>query len=129
MDKFIVNLHSVVDVITNSSTVIYTGVNDNAIAIIENLIDDVLQQAGSNMTAADLYKIELVREPEANDFDTFDEYDDAYDTFQNEESQVNVDTEAGVSLKSKVVITSINRKNTVVSDKLAKIFFVQENFG
>jgi len=48
-------IHSIVDVITNSSSVIYTEATDNAIQIAKSIVDEILALGGSDKTADDLY--------------------------------------------------------------------------
>lgn len=54
-----IKTHSLVDIITNSSTVIFTWASGNAEAMVLELIDEVLSVAGSDKKAADLYDIEV----------------------------------------------------------------------
>ena len=49
--------HSIVDVITNSSTTIFTWASGNSKAMVLELIDEVLAVAGSDKKAEDLYDV------------------------------------------------------------------------
>ena len=79
----VIPVHSVVDVITNSSTVIYTEASNNAANIIEELIDDILTVADSPRKASDLFVFTVQRLPregfaswlswEASDYEAFPE--------------------------------------------------------
>ena len=60
-----VNLHSFVDIITNSSTVIFTYAAANAEQMVKNLINEILSNVdGSTLTADDLYDIKTVINPD-----------------------------------------------------------------
>lgn len=67
MDKMIIPVHSVVDVITNSSTMIYTGATDEAVSAIRSIINFVLLEAGSDKRVDDLYDVKLVKKSEIVD--------------------------------------------------------------
>lgn len=55
--KLELSLHSAVDIITNSSTVIYTWANGNAAESVKSIINEVLRRAGSDKVADDLFKV------------------------------------------------------------------------
>ncbi len=130
MDKLVVNPHSLVDVITNSSTMIYTGVKENAVEVVIAIIDDVLKHAGSGLTAEDLYTIEIIEAPDEDDYNTWDEYREAERAFEDSDAQVaGCFNDSSAYLKNKIKITSVNFPDTVVSDRLAEIFFVEEDYG
>jgi len=57
--RFHIPVHSIVDVITNSSTVIYTEATRNAVELSKTLINRVLSVAGSDKTADDLFDISV----------------------------------------------------------------------
>lgn len=57
-------IHSVVDVITNSSSVIYTELRANSIELVKAIITDVLKAAGSDKTVEDVFTFELLYRPE-----------------------------------------------------------------
>lgn len=58
MDKLTVNLHSFVDIITNSSTVIYTYVN--SVDAVKEFINEVLKSLPNvTLAADDLYEFEV----------------------------------------------------------------------
>jgi len=59
MKELRLKIHSVVDVITNSSTVIYTEASESAIETAKSIIDDILKVAGSGKTADDLFTFEV----------------------------------------------------------------------
>jgi len=79
-----VKIHSLVDVITNSSTVIYVQSHNNTIKYAKDLINNLLKISGSDKTADDLFifKLEVNREQEL-DKDLYDYLEDEYlDKFQ-----------------------------------------------
>ena len=55
MKELVLTVHSVVDVITNSSTVIYTEAASSSIETAKAIIDDILVAAGSDKRADDLF--------------------------------------------------------------------------
>ena len=55
MKKLIIPIHSFVDTITNSSTVIYVQCHNKTIELTKNLINTLLKIAGSAKTADDLF--------------------------------------------------------------------------
>lgn len=52
-------LHSIVDIITNSSSVIYTYVNPHHEKIIYNAINNLLESIGIDKTAEELFDIKI----------------------------------------------------------------------
>ena len=56
-------IHSVVDLITNSSTVIYTQASNNAIKTAKEIINLVLKEAGTGQDADDLFDFRVVYRP------------------------------------------------------------------
>ena len=145
MDKFIIRPHSIVDIITNSSTVIYTGVTDNAVEAVKGIINDVLQSVGSDYTADNLYIIESVDREELykQELDKIDEEaygsqeefwmaeenlrDEVYSRFDN---QVSLDfADSGTRAGANIMVTSSAGGSKKISDLLAKIFLVREDYG
>lgn len=59
IDQIKLRIHSVVDVITNSSTVIYTNCDDNCLQNARDLVNTILKEAGSDKTADDLYTFKI----------------------------------------------------------------------
>ena len=51
-----INFHSLIDVITNSSTEIFTTTSRSAISDLKDLINMMLREAGVDKTADDLYE-------------------------------------------------------------------------
>jgi hypothetical protein len=64
------NIHSMVDIITNSSTTIYTTTHGGTIFLLKELINEILEVAGSDKTADDLYEFKQ----ESNEDDYYDCY-------------------------------------------------------
>ena len=58
-NKYIIRLHSFVDIITNSSTEIYIEATDKTIESLKNIINSILKMGNSTLTADDLFTIEL----------------------------------------------------------------------
>lgn len=61
--RVFIPVHSIVDVITNSSSVIYTEASYNAIELAKKIINSVLALGGSNKTADDLFNFKIVALP------------------------------------------------------------------
>ena len=55
----VIKTHSIVDIITNSSTTIYTQATDGAIKTVKEIINTILKDAGSDKTVDDLYDVEI----------------------------------------------------------------------
>ena len=75
MKKIRLPIHSFVDVITNSSTVIYVQCHDKTIELAKELINEILEAGDVNKTADDLFEFKLV--PNENTLDLM--IDRAYD--------------------------------------------------
>lgn len=56
MKSIVINIHSFIDVITNSSTEIYCNAKDNALEMIEEVVQKVLTAAGSDKKFSDLFE-------------------------------------------------------------------------
>jgi len=55
----LIRVHSVVDVITNSSTVVYTMASRGTINAIEAMVDSILEATGYDRRADDLFEFKL----------------------------------------------------------------------
>jgi hypothetical protein len=62
MESLKITLHSEVDVITNSSTTIYTQVSEGGIETVKGIINSILKIGGSELTADDLFTFEITSE-------------------------------------------------------------------
>jgi hypothetical protein len=62
MKKLALPIHSVVDVITNSSTQIYVQFNESALTTVKELIDNLLSIGGSILKSDDLFEFEIYDE-------------------------------------------------------------------
>lgn len=62
MNSLTIKAHSIVDVITNSSTVIYTQAKEGSIETVKEIINSLLKLGGSDKTADDLFNIEITSE-------------------------------------------------------------------
>lgn len=69
---FHIKLQSVSDVITNSSTEIYTVCTEYTLDRLKDIVDSILEISGSSLKADDLFTFELEEE-------TTDYYGDPYD--------------------------------------------------
>lgn len=78
---FRIPVHSIVDVITNSSSVIYTEAKDNSIALAKDIIDSVLKAAGSDKTADDVFNFSVTVYPD----DLFEYLSDKIDYVEDED--------------------------------------------
>lgn len=67
MEQIKIPIHSFIDVITNSSTEIYISNSSKTKKMIKQLINNVLNIAGSDKTVDDLFEIEEVDENTDND--------------------------------------------------------------
>lgn len=67
MKKLVISFHSVVDVITNSSTVVYTGCSDGIVESMKGIVDSILKAGGSNKTSDDLYTFKIVPDDSAKE--------------------------------------------------------------
>jgi hypothetical protein len=56
------NIHSIIDVITNSSTEIYTSVDNSSINGAHAMINEILKVAGSEFKSKDLFDIQIIKE-------------------------------------------------------------------
>ena len=64
MNELKIKVHSVVDVITNSSTVIYTQATEGTISAIKEMVNALLELGESKLRADDLFEFELYWERE-----------------------------------------------------------------
>ena len=76
--KVCIPIHSVVDVITNSSSVIYTEATANSVTTMKEIINDILKMAESPKTVDDLFDISNQKLP-ADGLEDWIRYGDAMD--------------------------------------------------
>jgi hypothetical protein len=50
-------IHSIVGIITNSSTIIYSILSDSAVKSFKKVVDEILKQAGSDKTCDDVFNV------------------------------------------------------------------------
>ena len=103
-----INLHSIVDVITNSSTEMFMTCHSNTINNVKNLINIILKNGGSDKTADDLYDIKLIK----NTYDDNDEeiQEEVVDYDEYEESQpyeLSIKSKDGTDTRITELINSI----------------------
>jgi hypothetical protein len=63
--KCIINIHSFVDLITNSSSEIFVCASDKTITAVKSIINNVLLLGGSKITADDLFEFALEKDEES----------------------------------------------------------------
>ena len=73
MRKITINVHSFIDIITNSSTEIYVQATEQTVKNLIALIDSVLAIGGSKLKCDDVFLITLNSEDEDEDDDYYDE--------------------------------------------------------
>ena len=59
MSVFVIDVHSFVDVITNSSTTVYVRAGEGSIKAIKKFIDGILEKGGSKKKADDLFEFKI----------------------------------------------------------------------
>ena len=75
MKLILIYVHSLVDLITNSSTETYIGVSEKAVIYVIKVINDILEVAGSDKTANELFDISVCSfDPDCNSGCWFDDY-------------------------------------------------------
>lgn len=62
MERIIIKIQSVSDVITNSSTEIYTVCTEHTLDRLKDIVNSILKIADSTLTADDLFTFELDKE-------------------------------------------------------------------
>ena len=134
MHDIIINPHSIVDIITNSSTVIYTGVTDNAADMVRGIIKHVLEIADSDKTVDELFDISVVDmravEEKMNEHDYGSpEWHELNEKLEgNQVSAVLAD--ASAYSKSRIVVSTKGYpKTNIISDLLSQIFYVEEEYS
>lgn len=96
MDKLVLNYHSFVDVITNSSTEMFTTPHRNTVENCKKLINNILQIAGSDKTCDDLFNVKIthsnyedeVVDMTEEDFDEYEGYDERKLVIEPKDSSV-----------------------------------------
>lgn len=71
--QFRIPVHSIIDVITNSSTEIFTTATKKSMEFAKELIDEILSAGGSNKKAEDLFEFKL--------FYTDDSYENIFENY------------------------------------------------
>ena len=83
----IINIQSITDIVTNSSTEVFIRVKETAINTVKELINDLLKISGSTLQADDLFTIEIL-------------YDDSSDLMVTPKQDTTECIEAAVILSS-----------------------------
>lgn len=63
----IINIQSITDIVTNSSTEVFIRVKETAINTVKELINDLLKISGSTLQADDLFTIEILYDDDGSD--------------------------------------------------------------
>lgn len=82
MEKIIIKIQSVSDVITNSSTEIYTVCTEHTLDRLKDIVNSILKIADSTLTADDLFTFEL--DKESNEYSVY--YDRGYKVIPKKEN-------------------------------------------
>lgn len=61
MKKIVIPMHSIIALITNSSTEIFTSASDNGVKYVKELIENILKAAGSEKTVDELFEVKFSR--------------------------------------------------------------------
>ncbi len=111
--KFIIPIHSFVDVITNSSSEIFISAEKSTVKAAIEMIDHLLKSQGVKKTAAELFDIHLeytLRAGEATGYDDMDfATEEALDAFKKEHEVEDYDE--GIRQSSSLVVTALNPKD------------------
>lgn len=83
----IINIQSITDIVTNSSTEVFIRINETAINTVKELINNLLKISGSTLQADDLFTIEIL-------------YDDSSDLMVTPKQDTTECIEAAVILSS-----------------------------
>ena len=78
MKNIVIKIHSFVDVITNSSTVIYVQSTESTIKTAKELIEKLLKAAGVTKSVDELFDIYIKRDEDYFDEDTDSENDNSF---------------------------------------------------
>lgn len=82
MERIIIKIQSVSDVITNSSTEIYTVCTEHTLDRLKDIVNSILKIADSTLTADDLFTFEL--DKESNEYSVY--YDRGYKVIPKKEN-------------------------------------------
>ena len=82
-----INIQSITDIVTNSSTEVFIRIKETAINTVKELINDLLKISGSTLQADDLFTIEIL-------------YDDSSDLMVSPKQDTTECIEAAVILSS-----------------------------
>lgn len=87
VDMNIINIQSITDIVTNSSTEVFIRIKETAINTVKELINNLLKISGSTLQADDLFTIEIL-------------YDDSSDLMVTPKQDTTECIEAAVILSS-----------------------------
>lgn len=104
-------IHSIVDVITNSSTEIFSLPHKGTVNIIKDMINEILKEVGSDKTADDLFDIKILV-PDYDSDDPYENYieatdDNFYENSETSECEISIKTKNGEKSKLSSLILDI----------------------
>ena len=96
INKITINIHSFIDIITNSSTEIFIQATEQTVKNLKSLIDSILAIGGSTLKCNDVFEMKLKKDNPYDDYDDEDDYND--------------DNEYDVTIEAKPLIEGANAK-------------------
>jgi hypothetical protein len=141
MDKMnkVYPFHSFVDVITNSSTVIYCGVAEQAESAVYGIINAVLRESGSDKKAEDLFYVKVVDKDillrqlekkglERHTDEWYEEFDNIQESLDSRSSQVTATLDTDVYTGGYIEISSKETGDDTLEKLLGNLFVVHEEY-
>ena len=98
----IIKIHSIADIITNSSSVEYVLAEKETVKIMKKFLEAILKAAGCSKTVDELFEVKLVEDPaykKAIEYalGEIEEYDPAEDEFDpNQATAIQISTKEGI---------------------------------
>jgi hypothetical protein len=127
-NRYIIRIHSFVDLITNSSTELFVSATDKSADTVREVINNILSLGGSTLRADDLFKIELVIEdPDAYPTKTYPVDSDKGRSIKKECSSDNGPTQA-IQL-TPIVNTDAAKQAAKVLSSLNSLFTIEESYN
>ncbi|MFA6089871.1 MAG: hypothetical protein WC755_08490 [Candidatus Woesearchaeota archaeon] len=131
-----INIHSFVDVITNSSTMIYVSCNSGTLKTIKELMSLIIKEVDIDLTADDLFEFKIKRLCTHKETEEEKEFELTYDKNGNANFEESFDEEKwdtssynGYNQDS-LYITSKNNKALKIdlADKIQEIFTIDGSY-
>jgi len=85
-NKYVLTIHSFVDLITNSSTEIYVAAGDKTVKAVKEIINNILALAKSDLTCDDLFTVEIDYQKYYDDYGGED-YEEEDEYTENDKSK------------------------------------------